>query len=321
MRFPEALRAGIDEEVATVDSPALSRAAARLSDNYRAGKFAGAMSGPAERAAYLLTRLPATYAANAAVFHELVERVPTPAHSLLDLGAGPGTAMWAATEALPQIESFTAVERDAALVETGKRLASQGQPTIQNAEWIHGDLRAVRLKTHDVVVVSYAISELADPLATVRSAWDLSRVALVIVEPGTPAAFANVVRARDMLIELGAQIAAPCPHHNQCPLAARNDWCHFSARVERTSEHRRLKGGELGYEDEKFSYVIACKGSVHPAETRIVRHPLKHAGHIQLTLCTAGGLEQPTIGKSKKDFYRAARKAEWGDAWHAMRET
>ena len=315
MRLPEALRVAIAEEVADVSTPALSRAAARLSDCYRAGKSSGAISGAAERAAYLVTRLPATYAANAAVFREFAARVHAPVRSLLDIGAGPGTSMWAAAEALPTLKSFTAVERDAALIQTGKRLVSRGSAALQRAEWISGDLRTFDPRPHEVVVLSYVLGELPDPTAIVRSVWNLARVALAIIEPGTPAAFAHVVRARDMLIALGAHIAAPCPHHNQCPLAARNDWCHFSVRVERTSEHRRLKGGQLGHEDEKFSYVIASKTPVQPVETRIVRHPLKHPGHVKLTLCTPEGMEHPTIGKSQKELYRQARRAEWGDGW------
>ncbi len=46
-----------------------------------------------------------------------------------------------------------------------------------------------------------------------------------------------------------------------------------------------------------------------------VRHPLKHPGHVRFTLCMPDGLQQPTISKSQKSLYRAARKAEWGDAW------
>lgn len=315
MRLPEALRTAIDEEVADVEPSALSRAAARVSETYRAGKCTGAIAGAAERSAYLLTRLPATYAANTAVFRELAARGKAKVRSLLDLGAGPGTAMWAAAETLPGIETFTAVERDTELLETGKRLASRGSDALQRATWLKGDLRTFHPELHDVVVLSYAIGELPDALSAVRAAWELTRVALVIVEPGTPAAFARVLGARDMLIAMGAQIAAPCPHHNQCPLAVRADWCHFSARVERTSAHRRLKGGELGYEDEKFSYVIACKTPVLQAGARVVRHPLKHPGHVKLTLCTPDDLQQPTIGKSQRELYRAARKAEWGDAW------
>jgi ribosomal protein RSM22 (predicted rRNA methylase) len=51
---------------------------------------------------------------------------------------------------------------------------------------------------------------------------------------------------------------------------------------------------------------------------RIVRHPRKHSGHVQLTLCTAEGLKHPTITKSQKEEYKRARKAEWGDGWDGV---
>jgi ribosomal protein RSM22 (predicted rRNA methylase) len=317
MRIPETLRSAIEAELASVDSAELKRAAAQLSVRYRSGKFTDALNGTAARAAYLATRLPATYAANDFIFREFAGRVKTPVRSLLDLGAGPGTAMWAAAGLIGTVEQITAVEQDVALIDMGRRLASRSENiALQQASWKTCDLRALsEIPAHDVVVLSYAIGELQDPITAVQSAWRLASVALVLIEPGTPKAFNAVLCARDWLIADGATIASPCPHHNACPLAIQNDWCHFSARLERTADHRRLKGGDLGYEDEKFSYIIACKSPVRQAEARIVRHPLKHPGHVKLTLCTPSGLQTPTISKSQKQFYRSVRKAEWGGEW------
>src|SRR5262249_16909277 len=118
------------------------------------------------------------------------------------------------------------------------------------------------------------------------------------------------------LIASAAEILAPCPHKHACPMATGGDWCHFSQRLERTAQHRQLKGGALGYEDEKFSYVIASRQDVPLESGPIVRHPGRHSGHIQLTLCTsAGRLETKTITRSSKQAFRLARKAEWGDTW------
>ena len=117
--------------------------------------------------------------------------------------------------------------------------------------------------TYDLVLISYALGELlADVRARVLdAAWRATSAdgALVIVEPGTPRHFQGVLDARTWLLTHGATIAAPCPHAAACPMAAAGDWCHFSARVPRTKEHRRLKAGSLSYEDEKFSYLIATR--------------------------------------------------------------
>ena len=98
-------------------------------------------------------------------------------------------------------------------------------------------------------------------------------------------------------------------------MAAVGDWCHFAARVERTAIHRQIKGGALGHEDEKFSYVVFSRMPFATASTRIVRHPQKRSGHVQLRLCTSQGLRDQIIGKSQKEIYKRARVAAWGDPW------
>ncbi len=95
----------------------------------------------------------------------------------------------------------------------------------------------------------------------------------MIVEPGTPDGYARMIEARDRLIAAGFHVAAPCPHSAACPIVPGTDWCHFSARVSRSSLHRQIKGGTLAYEDEKFSYVAATRRPVTPAPARVVRKP------------------------------------------------
>jgi ribosomal protein RSM22 (predicted rRNA methylase) len=95
-----------------------------------------------------------------------------------------------------------------------------------------------------------------------------------------------------------------------------SDWCHFAERIERSSLHRRLKQGALGYEDEKFSYLIVAKEPHSLPNARIVRHPQHHSGHTGLTLCTSkGSLEAMTVSRRTPELYKRVRKAEWGDSW------
>ena len=93
------------------------------------------------------------------------------------------------------------------------------------------------------------------------------------------------------------------------------DWCHFAARVERSALHRRLKGGALGHEDEKFTYVAVSRVPVVPVPARVVRHPLRRPGHAALELCTPTGLVRRAVTKRERQAWRAARRARWGDAW------
>ena len=55
--------------------------------------------------------MPATYAAVTASLNALVEIRPDFApKTLLDVGAGPGTATWAAGEAFPSLQDFTLLD-------------------------------------------------------------------------------------------------------------------------------------------------------------------------------------------------------------------
>lgn len=320
MQLPEPLRRAIEAETAAVPGGELARASERLSAQYRARDFARApLDSPAARAAYLAVRLPATFAANAAVFARIREVAPgLPLRSVLDLGAGPGTASWAACESFPEITRVTLVERDASLLTLGRHLASSApHAALRSAAWIAADLeRPPALDPYDLVVLSYALGELSPRAAQslLAAAWQAASL-LAIVAPGTPKDFTRVLDARSWLLSTGAHLVAPCPHHLACPLAVAGDWCHFAARVERTSAHRRAKSAALGHEDEKFSYLVAGKVAVALPSARIVRHPQTRPGHVRLTLCTPAGLERPAIGRSQKDLYRAARRASWGDAW------
>lgn len=255
------------------------------------------------------------------MFAEIKLRAPqAKIASLLDLGSGPGTALLAAAERFPQLRQATLIESDAGWIALGKRLAEQSDmPMVQQAQWLKQDLRSgLACEKHDLVVISYTLGELPQAAAEVvlNKAWKCAGKLLVLIEPGTPRGFAAINAARSSLIVNNVTIFAPCPHHFTCPMAAAGDWCHFSQRVERTSQHRQLKGGALGYEDEKFSYLVAARIDAPSAAARIVRHPGKHSGHVQLVLCTTEGkIENRTVTRSNKEAYKRARKAEWGDLW------
>lgn len=321
MRIPPALEQNLERVAEDFPAAALTAAARQISETYRSEDFSlPALRSAEHRAAYLLVRMPATYAACRYVFEELAQRAPGfQPNSMLDLGAGPGTASWAATEVFPSITQLTLLERDGGMVELGRRMASESErAALIGAKWIVGDVSAERpAGIYDLVVISYALGELKPKAQRelLEYAWAASSGAVVVTEPGTRTGFAAIADCRARLIAAGAELAAPCPHHAACPMEAVGDWCHFAERLERTSLHRRLKGGELGYEDEKFSYVAAVKTSATRPQTRILRHPLYRPSQVQLLLCTDQGLRTEVVRKSQKGLYRAARKADWGSPW------
>jgi ribosomal protein RSM22 (predicted rRNA methylase) len=313
---PDSLQTAIDSIVESLGMHQLIEAREELTRRYRQAENAQFMTTNAQRQAYVIARLPATYAAIQSALTAIEERATLPIKSMLDLGAGPGTGMWAACQKFAEIESITLIEKDAALSAIGKRLAQfSGQPAMHAAKWQEADLETlIDLSPHDFILLSYSVGELNPERieCLIDLCWQSTQQLLLIVEPGTPRGFERIRLIRRQLIDRGAHLIAPCPHHLACPMAG-GDWCHFAARVERSSLHRRLKRGSLGYEDEKFSYVAATKTPFSLPASRILRQPLRHSGHVVLKLCTTQGVQRPTISKKMGDVYKQARKADWGD--------
>jgi len=271
------------------------------------------LSSDNQRLSYLAARFPATYAAVYKVLMELVSRGGeggASVTSLLDVGAGPGTAFLAASEVLPSLERATLMERDPGFISIGKQL------TAEMAEWICQDITSEwGVEPHDLVIASYALNELKESvrLEVVEKLWRVTRKFLVLVEPGSKVAFEFLSCARQRLLVKGAHLVAPCPHANACPLAKGTDWCHFSARVARSSIHRKTKDATLNYEDEKFSYLIFSRGPLKGCEARVLRRPFKGEGFVKLQLCSEGGIVEKTVTKKNKPQYLHAKKIEWGD--------
>lgn len=268
------------------------------------------IANPIQRAAYLAYRFPATFAVALRVLDE-VTPILNPV-SLLDLGAGPGTLTLAALSIFPTLKEVCLMEQDLGWRESAKHLHGLSPTPLAYQQ---RDFTVEQFSAYDVIGSSYALSELpvAKQKEVVERAWKSAEKAVILIEPGTPYGFAAILEARTLLLKLGASIAAPCPHPLECPLAALGDWCHFSQRLERSKIHKLVKEGELGYEDEKFSYLIAVKVPFTPYKARLVHPTEKHGGHIRLSLCTSQGLLRPTFSKKDGELYKTLRKLEWGD--------
>ncbi|MBY0505162.1 MAG: small ribosomal subunit Rsm22 family protein [Bryobacteraceae bacterium] len=305
MQLPADLRHALEQQLQGVLFSELQAASQRLTEQYRAGQ-PSRLHTPIEQLAYAAVRMPATYAAVRSALSQFAGEPRT----LLDLGAGPGTATWAAHGVFPSLQSAQLLERNRGLVQLGQRLGSPLPVTWSTVDLAEG----AAYPAADLVIVSYALNEVKARAALLAQAWQATAQVLALVEPGTPAGFRHLRAARDWLLNQGGFVAAPCPHASPCPMMGDN-WCHFAARVERSSLHRRIKGGDLGYEDEKFSYLLVTREPARPAVARIIRHPQHKAGYVQVELCTATGLEARNVPKSAGEVHRHARKASWGDAW------
>lgn len=315
--LPAELKAALDAKLQGLSRNAAAERASLISQTYRDGGGSGAIRSEADALAYSLARMPATYAAVSASLNALREIAPdfTPA-SLLDVGAGPGTATWAAAEAFPSLTSLALLDANSPLRALALDLG-RDSTRLRKMTYQHGEARAALadIQAADLVIASYMIGEISDAerAALAELMWAKTHDTLLIVEPGTPAGYGRIIALRRQLIAAGAHVAAPCPHDGECPLAA-PDWCHFTQRLPRSRVHKQLKSAELPFEDEKFSYVALTRAPAarHPA--RVIAQPVVTKVAVTARLCTDQGILNAVAARRQKAAYQRFKKIAWGDA-------
>jgi len=305
--LPPRLKAAADALLEGVSRKDLAARSAAISVQYRSGQgSAGVVLSDADTLAYLVVRLPATYAVNAAVLDEVRSAAPdfTP-QSLLDVGAGPGTATWAARETFASLNSAT-------LTDSNNRFLALAEHLVPDAQFLSRNLVTDDLPKADLVIASFVLAELAQP--PIAKLYAATNDVLVLIEPGTPQGFERLRTARAQLIEQGANILAPCTHANACPMSD-TDWCHFTQRLPRSRDHMQTKGANVPYEDERYAYIAVGKThrSAHEGRARILAPPRETKPAIEFKLCTPTGLEMRTAAKRDKAAFAQVRKADWGD--------
>ncbi len=337
--LPAALRTALEQHAQGLSRIDAAARAAAISQTYRSGGGSSTIRSESDALAYALARMPATYAAVVASLNALREIRPkfTPV-SLLDIGAGPGTATWAAAQAFESLDAFSAIDANPAL----RSLA---------LDLMRDDLRLAGLRyaqreasaglrdapeSADLVIASYVLGEMRmeQQAALAELMWTVTRDTLVVVEPGTPAGYQRIIDLRRRLVARGAHVIAPCPHDGECPLAAfpdetgtapprenasrqkaTPDWCHFVQRLPRSRAHKHIKGAELPFEDEKFSYVVLARTPDRARPARVLAPPMVTKAAMRLKLCRPdGSVGFTTFPRRDKVSYARVRRTGWGDA-------
>jgi ribosomal protein RSM22 (predicted rRNA methylase) len=315
--LPAELKAALEQRLHGLSRNDAAARASAISQTYRDGGGSGTIRSETDALAYAASRMPATYAAVAASLNAMSEVRPDFApRTLLDLGAGPGTASFAAAEAFETLAGFTLLDSNPALRSLALDLV-RDSPRLSALRYDRGNVLATiaATPTADLVIASYMFNELSDgdrgKLAD--AAWRNTADTLLIVEPGTPSGYQRIMDLRTRLIAQGAHVIAPCPHDDACPLVA-PDWCHFTQRLPRSRAHQHLKGAELPYEDEKFIYVTLTRAPLAQRPSRVLAQPVTTKIAVTAKLCTAGGVEIVVAPRRDKTAYARFKKLDWGDA-------
>ena len=320
MQIPNLLEYAIEKETNKYNVKELKEAALNLSKRYMENKRTGEsfIKTELDTISYSVIRMPATYSAIRTCLEKVIELKEFEINSLLDIGSGTGAAEWAAIE-LFDINDIVCLEREKTMIDLAKSYFSYNE-SLSDVKFIDVDILEENLNlSKDLCILSYMINELSEEnrLKVIDKALKSTNKVLLVVEPGTPEGFKNVRKIRDYVFEKGYEIIAPCTGFNgKCDISE-DDWCASSIRVQRTKIHKYLKDAEVGFEDEKFSYIAINvskdKLDFNSNLRRILRHPKIQNGRIEVKTCLNGEIKEEVITKKNKDDFKALKKKNIGD--------
>ena len=322
----------------------LKDAYADLSQRYRrADASANGFQNIPEMIAYVKARFPATYAVvdhilktELVPYLELASRLDENSNraysidTILDLGAGPGTASLAALRHFGA-SHMTMVEQTLPLLQSAAAVFRQNFPNTTCVD-VSDSLHEALFPAADLVLLSYVLTEMSESkaLSVYEASLKVTTKFNVVILPGTPAAFHLLLGLRTLAIDRGYTVMAPCSHAKVCPLSAKRDvvsdgvdeWCHFRKRLDRVGAHQDIKQGSLGYEDEPYCYLLVANPMVvnstvaheRQDDARVIQSPRKRSGHVLVDVCASSGvIEERCVTKKNKEAYVRVKRLKWGD--------
>jgi len=254
--------------------------------------------------------------------------------SVLDVGSGPGTAVFAASELLSDRDAvFTALEKNKSVLQEAKTLERALQKK-HGVDWLVGGVEKTPSSPFDLIVAANVLNELdaQQQLKTVKELLSTGRL-VVLIDPALKQTARDLMKLRDQLVVGSlASVIAPCTHQKPCPMLSANkrDWCHFYIEWKRPKliealdnatglDHRYLKLSYLSLRARRSNLDLENKIAASPAAPRndnyrAVSSLLKTKGKLELVVCGNGELGRlRRLDKNASETNRAFGQAKRGD--------
>lgn len=274
-------------------------------------------------AAYLGMRVPATFAQIAGALYQLKEAYPDfKVESVLDLGSGPGTAVWATKQVFPELQTATCIDNEGTLLTVGREIFKSSGLEV-DISWEADSLRSdfgSKNNKYDLVIIANVLNELTDEERTkvVSRAFTQCSGVLVIVEPGTPKGAKIVDEAYKTFENKNFLVA---PYVENTFVQGGEHWIHFPQRFIRPEFQRRVRQQmrvsslmASDWEETKYAYIALSKHDPKTTDWARLLAPIKkQKAWFDITVLTAKGIEKLQVFKRDKEKYNLVRKLKWGD--------
>lgn len=272
--------------------------------------------------AYLALRTPATYAQIHSALLSILELVPSwKPKTLLDIGSGPGTGVWAASSLFSGLESATCIEQDKNFISLGKQILSNSKFQVP-ISWRQQDIRYGIEGTsyYDVIIIANVLNELSvsEGEKLIGHALNACKGILLILEPGTPFGGSIVNSAAKKLHHAGVLLA---PYIKNSFVQNDSYYLHFPQRFIRPEFQKRIRQrarddslASSNWEEAKYSYVAISK---FPSEVslfgRCVGQAKLQKGFLEIPILTKEEIINQKVLKRYKKQYTYAKNLKWGE--------
>eukprot|EP01134_Creolimax_fragrantissima_P005844 CFRG5844T1 len=290
--------------------------------------------GVNEGVAYAVGRLPSVYASTYRVFLEIYCRdYHWAPETVLDFGSGVGSTMWAAHALWESPTKYSCVDMSEKMNQIADFLNREENGTTIHDATFRRFMPVLNKSSYDLVTASFSLCELPSMEArkqAILSMWEQTSQYLIIIEPGTQEGFRNIREARRWVAtEIDADLIAPCPHDDVCPMEDTEKICRFGQRVQYSRAQQEImrssKMNSNNFKLQTFNFLIVARKSHEGTSTvrksvtrywtRLTAPTMKRTGHVICDGCTSDATLKRTIRSRSQGTqgFKDTRKRKWGD--------
>ena len=269
---------------------------------------------------YLGMRAPATYAQIYGALSLVLENIPHwQPKTLLDIGSGPGTGVWAAHTLWPTITNALCLDQNKHVISLGQLILEKARFPVTTT-WKQHDIRYNKGSNdrYDLVIIANVLNELSisDRENVLNYAYNTCKGILLIVEPGTPTGSGIV---ESIAQQFDGSLFAPYITNS---FVLRNDyWLHFSQRFIRPEFQRRIRqhmrdSSLMASDWEEAKYAFVAIGKIvgqQNAWGRCVGKVRKQKGFLEVPILTKDQILNVKVMQRHKKQYTFAKNLKWGE--------
>lgn len=155
--------------------------------------------------------------------------------TIVDIGTGPGTFLFAAHALNPSIELVGIDKSDLMLTQAMKLMKGLGV----NSPSSFGTKLISQKREKTLFLFSHSLNEMSESEID-KYIKEIGDQDILVIEPGTKEVYQKLMIFREKMIGLDYHIHFPCSSNASCNMDAEHDWCHQYIMVKHSEDVERM---------------------------------------------------------------------------------